>query len=161
MKKLSFIIRTVAFAMMATAAFHSCKKPEPVEEQLVGRPGNPRFNLQFDNEENVDLDLYVTDPRGETISYLNPYSNSGGELDVDCLCGNCFQGPSENIFWPEDDSAPRGRYRFWVEYYGQCNNGGNTASSYTVRVTMNRQVVATYQGTLSSGSSQVWIYEKN
>ena len=68
---------------------------------LVGQEGNPRFNLQFSNGTNVDLDLYVETPNGITVSYMNPNAD-GGELDVDCMCGSCPQGPNENIFWQND-----------------------------------------------------------
>lgn len=109
----------------------------------------------------MDLDLYVTDPNGVTIYYSNPYSSSGGALDIDCMCNDCSQGPNENIFWPEDDSAPKGTYRYWVEYYDSCNTSGNIASDFKVRVTMNRRVVATHEGTLTSGQSTVWTFVKN
>ncbi|CAG4997459.1 hypothetical protein DYBT9275_01780 [Dyadobacter sp. CECT 9275] len=152
-------IAVILLSCTALVGLDSCKKKD-AEPVLVGSPGNPRFNLQFDNEDNVDLDLYVTDPTGETLSYRNTSSNSGGELDVDCLCDECPNGPNENIFWPEDDSAPKGVYKFWVQYYGDCSNGGSTSSDFTVRVTNNRKVVNTYEGTLSSGRSTVWTYEK-
>ena len=147
-------------------AHDACVKKDPVPEeevgeQLVGSPGNPRFNLQFTNQANVDLDLYVQDPTGEITSYGNPYSYSGGELDVDCLCGDCPQGPNENIFWPEDDSAPKGTYKFWVEYYDNCGNGSLLSSNYTVRVTNNQRIVSTYTGTVSSGASPIWTYRKD
>jgi hypothetical protein len=65
---------------------------------LVGQDGNPRFNLQFTNADNVDLDLYVRTPSGAVISYLNRSADQG-ILVVDCLCGNCASGPNKNIFW--------------------------------------------------------------
>ncbi|MDQ6481917.1 hypothetical protein [Dyadobacter sp. LHD-138] len=136
-----------------------CKKKE-ADPVLVGSPGNPRFNLQFDNEENVDLDLYVTDPEGETLSYQNASSSSGGALDVDCKCNDCPNGPNENIFWPEDDSAPKGEYKVWVRYYGRCNASSNKISNFTVRVTNNKKVIDTYTGTLSTGKSTIWTYTK-
>lgn len=161
MKTIAPFFRPLSILFCVTLLFGSCKKNEPVEELLIGNPGNPRFNLQFTNSENVDLDLYVTDPNGVTIYYSNPYSSSGGALDIDCMCNDCSQGPNENIFWPEDDSAPKGTYRYWVEYYDSCTTSGNIASDFKVRVTMNRRVVATHEGTLTSGRSTVWTFVKN
>lgn len=122
---------------------------------LVGAPGNPRFNLQFTNPDNVDLDLYVKTPNGATIYWAN-VSADGGTLDVDCLCGSCPQGPNENIFW-ENGTAPTGEYEYWVEYYGSCS-GGSPSSNFTLRVLKNNEVVATRTGTLSSGTSTVWTH---
>lgn len=55
---------------------------------------------------------YVTDPNGETISYINTSSSSGGMLDIDCT-GNCPGGNSENITWVDGGAA--GTYSFYVD----------------------------------------------
>ena len=127
------------------------------EPQIEGQPGNPRFNLQFTNHENVDLDLYVEDPLGNIIYYGNPWTDTGGSLDLDCLCGDCPDGPNENIFWPIDGSAPAGTYKYWVNYYSDCGNFG-AISNFTVRVLQNNTIVETKSGSLSSGSSATWTY---
>lgn len=125
---------------------------------LIGTDGNPRFNLQFTNPKNVDLDLYVQTPVGNIIFWENPEADNG-KLDVDCLCSDCPQGPNENIFW-ENGTAPSGTYRFWVEYFGDCESPGAT-SNYTLRVIRNGQVLETFTGSLSNpGSSQVWSFQQ-
>ena len=124
--------------------------------ELVGQEGNPRFNLQFTNGDNVDLDLYVETPNGVTIYYGNT-SGDNGELDVDCLCDDCPQGPNENIFW-ESGTAPSGTYKYWVDYYDDCGNGGS--SDFTLRVIKNGTVLATKTGTLSSGQTTEWTHEQ-
>ncbi len=121
---------------------------------LDGEDGNPRFNLQFSNSGNVDLDLYVQTPNGSVISYSNS-SAQGGTLDVDCACGDGCDG--ENVFW---DNGPSGQYTFWVDYYGDCGSG-STASSFTIKVMNNNTVVQTKTGTLSSGESTHWTYNHN
>jgi len=139
----------------------SCsKKDDPVrdeEEILVGQDGNPRFNLQFTNEENVDLDLYVKTPNGNIISYSNTFAD-GGQLDVDCLCSVCPQGPSENIFW-ENGTAPTGQYEYWVDYYDSCS-GATASSDFIIRVTRNGTVLETKTGTLNSGQSTTWVHSQ-
>jgi hypothetical protein len=122
---------------------------------LQGESGNPRFNLQFTNSANVDLDLYVQTPDGSIIYYGNS-TGQGGEHDVDCACGdNCNQ---ENIFW--DGNGPSGQYKFWVDYYGGCA-GGTPSSNFTIKVMNNNTVVMTKTGTLSSGESTRWTYNHN
>ena len=129
------------------------------EVELEGNPGNPRFNLQFDNEQNVDLDLYVRTPLGDVIFYGSPFSaTSMGQLDVDCLCGSCPNGPNENIFFPLDGSSPKGTYEYWVDYYSACNAGG-AESNYTLRLLRVNTVLRTHRGSLTSGESEIFTYE--
>lgn len=114
---------------------------------LAGNPGNPRFNLQFNNEANVDLDLYVVTPNGNTIYYRNP-SADNGTLDVDCKCSSCPQGPNENIYWV-NGTAPHGTYQVYVKYYDKC---GSTyqSSNYTLRILNQNNIIQSYTGTLST-----------
>lgn len=82
-----------------------------------------------------DLDLWVTDPKGETIFYDHPASASGGQLDVDanynCVM-NVTSNPIENIFWPAG-SAPLGTYSIGVKYYQHCSSAPSS-DTYTVRL---------------------------
>lgn len=156
--------KSMLSCLVATSAlifFSACEPDDPNPDvpanPIVGQQGNPQFNLHFTNEAQVDMDLYVEDPQGSIIYYANVSSASGGQLDVDCLCSVCPNGPNENIFWPLDDSAPKGTYRYWVEYFGSCD-GSNASSTYTVRVIRNGSIVNTEIGTLSAGSTPVWTY---
>lgn len=72
--------------------------------------GDVKFTLTWDTD--VDLDLYVTEPSGDTIWYGNRSSTTGGQLDTDDRDGF---GP-ENIFWPTDFARP-GSYRVEVKMY--------------------------------------------
>ncbi len=130
----------------------ACTKKEP-EPQLVGQPGNPRFNLQFTNETNVDMDLHVIDPNGTEIYYGRKTTSQGGKLDVDCKCSSCTQGPNENIFWP-DGKGVKGTYKYWVEYYDYCGSNASATSDFTLRVAVNEAVKATLKGTLSDNSGR-------
>lgn len=82
--------------------------------------GEVKFTLTWDNT--ADLDLWVTDPCGETILWNHPASASRGRLDVDDTNGH---GP-ENIFW-ESETAPGGRYQVKVDHYA-----GASPSRYQV-----------------------------
>ncbi|MCH6232477.1 hypothetical protein [Cognataquiflexum rubidum] len=148
--------KSIISCLMLSVLFIGCiPEPEPETDQLVGQDGDPRFNLQFSNHNEVDLDIYVQTPDGSIISWLNPFSNNG-QLDVDCLCGDCANGGNENIFWYAG-SAPSGTYRYWVEYYESCS-GSPASSDFTLRVVKNNQIIKTQQGRLSGGKSQVWTH---
>jgi uncharacterized protein YfaP (DUF2135 family) len=101
------VLLLLALAIIVTSI--GCKK-EIQEQKIQGAPGNPRFNLQFTNEANVDLDLYVETPNGSILYYRNQ-TGQGGTLDVDCLCSDCPTGPNENTFWV-DGRPPAGFYKF-------------------------------------------------
>lgn len=88
-----------------------------------------------------DVDLYVTDPFGATISYQNKASASGGQLDRDDTDGF---GP-ENIFWASG-KAPKGNYSVQVQLY----SGYSANYSFSLLVNGKRQ---TYNGTLSGEKS--------
>jgi uncharacterized protein YneF (UPF0154 family) len=94
---------------------------------------------------NDDIDLYVIDPNGEEISYLNMTSSSGGTLDRDNLCPDMIIGRPENIFWAEN-TAPSGSYQVKVNYFGACESA--KAVNWTVRVIVQGNV-QTYTGTLT------------
>lgn len=131
---------------------------------LVGNAGNPRFNLRFTNEQNVDLDLHVQTPAGVEIYFARPLdSRTLGQLDVDCLCGDCPNGPNENIFWPLDRVSPVGKYLFWVNYYEACfSSGSNASSNYEIFVINDKkpEVLFKATGTMTPYSPRpIWEYD--
>lgn len=130
----------------------------PVQvEELPGQSGELRFHLSFGNHESVDLDLHVIEPNGEHLSFSNPSSQMGGTLDVDCMCGYCPFGASENIYWAENQ-PDEGIYEIWVDYFGHCN-APNAPSDFKLLLLEGDQVKGTLEGTLSSGESHVIRYE--
>lgn len=94
----------------------------------------------------ADIDLYVTDPYGETISYQRRQSSSGGVLDHDAR-GACVAGGDtiENVYW----SAPRppsGNYQVELHYWGNCGVAGPTPT--TVSISVGGRVIGVYNVTL-------------
>jgi uncharacterized protein YfaP (DUF2135 family) len=74
----------------------------------------------------VDLDLYVTDPRRETVYFGRPHGASGGTLIADARCGDAFEGERrEVVFWTE---PPSGRYRVGVDFIEPCEEGVREAA---------------------------------
>jgi hypothetical protein len=73
-------------------------------------PGEIRVRLAFG--ERADLDLYVTDPRQETVYFANSPSRAGGRLDRDARCDE----PLPRVETVAFDAAPPGRYRVGVDF---------------------------------------------
>lgn len=98
----------------------------------------------------VDLDLHVTDPAGEEISYSHTTSASGGRLDYDNQCNGYQEGRTENIYWT---TAPRGSYKVEVVFYNKCGSSPPNPQAFTVNVTANGRTTA-YSGTISTASAR-------
>jgi hypothetical protein len=95
--------------------------PVNPDEPVLGT-GDVQVTLRWYS--NADLDLAVTDPTGERVSFDNPSVSSGGQLDVDsnAQCDSAIGSPVENVFWPTGQS-PDGVYTIEVSYYAECGNG--------------------------------------
>jgi hypothetical protein len=95
--------------------------PANPDEPVLGT-GDVQVTLRWFS--NADLDLAVTDPTGERVSFDNPSVPSGGQLDVDsnAQCDSAIGSPVENVFWPTGQS-PDGVYTIEVSYYAECGNG--------------------------------------
>jgi hypothetical protein len=93
-----------------------------VRNEPVLQTGDVQVTLRWDTTD--DLDLFVTDPAGDTISYLEPSVPSGGQLDVDANAG-CIgplsRTPVENIFWPTGQS-PSGDFVISVNIFLRCRS---------------------------------------
>ena len=84
--------------------------------------GEVRFTLRWSTT--ADLDLYVTDPCGNTISFRDRTATCQGRtgtLDVDANAGGSplTSNPVENIVWPS--GAPTGTYRVGVNNFNTSN----------------------------------------
>lgn len=86
-------------------------------EDFQGNEGNLRINLKWNTTD--DLDLHVTIPTGEVISYENKEvisKNSIGMLDVDANSSHPYlTNPQENIYW--ESIPPNGLYFVKVHLY--------------------------------------------
>jgi uncharacterized protein YfaP (DUF2135 family) len=142
--------------------------PAPTPFQTTGTPqlgtGDIQVTLRWASSD--DLDLAVTDPSGNTVTFSNPRVPSGGQLDVDANagCGEITQTPIENIFWLPGQ-APQGEYSIAVNLYQRCGSGsegipfnltllvqGNTR---TLNGTVNDQnPVATFPFSVGSSAAQ-------
>ena len=73
-------------------------------------PTDVRIIIDWDAD-NVDIDLWVTDPRGEKCFYSHPDTKIGGHISNDFTRG---YGPEEFLL----KKAIKGNYKVEVNYYG-------------------------------------------
>lgn len=113
-----------------------------IDEGWVGS-GNLQITLGWNTP--ADIDLYVVDPSGTEISYMQTQSPTGGFLDRDAR-GACTNGDVvENVYW--NGQPPAGHYIIRVNYYSDCGVAGPTP--ITVSISFGGQIVGAYQYTLS------------
>jgi hypothetical protein len=98
----------------------------------------------------ADIDMYVTDPAGETISYSHTQSASGGMLDQDAR-GNCRPNQPnnriENVYW-NSPQPPSGAYRVDLHYWGECNSGAG-ATLATLSIAVGGRIIGAYNYTIA------------
>ena len=117
----------------------------------VLRLGTGSLQISLSWDDTTDQDLYVTDPSGETISYRNRRSESGGELDRDDTNG---YGP-ENIYWTEN--APDGSYSVSVDAF----SSRSTPTTFYVTISTGDDSQS-FTGTTVNGSTEdVVTFVKN
>jgi hypothetical protein len=99
-----------------------------LESLLASRPpaatGGLELRLAFAGD--VDLDLYVTDPRLETLYYANTPVKSGGELLADQRCDTA-QGDVPRVEVARFATPLPGRYRVGVDFPAHCGGGVRVA----------------------------------
>jgi hypothetical protein len=83
----------------------------------------------------ADLNLFVRDPIGRTISWSDPVSPSGGRLQIDSNtgCQTPSTEPVEHIYW-SPDALVTGDYEVWVWYQDGCQREDTVPFSLTMSV---------------------------
>ncbi len=107
-----------------------------IDEGCGYNTGAIQITMKWDT--GADIDLYVTDPAGETIYYNQKYrrSSSGGFMDHDAR-GDCRPEQDnpriENAFWSNPE-PPGGEYRIELHYFGPCGDHGPTRTTISIAV---------------------------
>ncbi|MGB5191565.1 MAG: hypothetical protein WBN70_01185 [Polyangiales bacterium] len=100
----------------------------------------------------ADIDLYVTGPLGDTLSFQRPSTPSGGLVDHTGRgnCGSSMENARiENIRWV-GERPMGGIYEVELRYWGECiTSGGPT--NVTVSVAVGRQIAGQYVQSLLPG----------
>ena len=119
-----------------------------IDEGCGYSSGNIQITLAWNS--GADIDMYVTDPAGETISYSHTQAASGGHLDHDAR-GNCRPDQSnntiENVFW-DSPQPPSGTYQVALHYWGECNSNAGPTST-TLSIAVGGSVIGAYNYTLA------------
>ncbi len=100
----------------------------------------------------ADVDLYVTGPLGDTLSFQRPSTPLGARVDHsgrgDCV-GDMPNPQIENVRWvghrPDD-----GIYEVEVHFWGECLTGGGP-TNVTVSVAVGRKIAGQYRHSLLPG----------
>ena len=100
----------------------------------------------------ADVDLYVTGPLGDTLSFQRPSTPSGARVDHagrgDCS-GDMPNPQIENIRWVGERPAG-GIYEVEAHYWGECITGGGP-TNVTVSVAVGREIAGQYTLSLLPG----------
>lgn len=110
--------------------------------------------LMFDD--NVDLDLYVTDPLLETVYFARHDSRTGGRIVSDVRCDT--SGPRvEEIRFPEPWS---GRYRVGVDFPHRCDGSASRAPApFAVAVSRDGRLLNEVHGLVEREFFEVRVLE--
>ncbi len=150
-------------------ADRACQPPPPVvqeepqqeaavDEDLQDRMdrsgaqrGELTFTLSWDTH--ADLDLWVTCPMGDSISYRRRQA-CGGSLDVDSNAGNTRADPIENTYFMTPGA---GTYQVRVNLYALKRSSGPQNFRLTIQ---DGDRTETVEGTVSQ-STKDWSYSYN
>lgn len=99
------------------------------------------FTATLNWQGDADLNLFVTEPSGRTVSWSNPNIPSGGSLQIDSNtnCETPTSQPVEHIYWSNTIPVESGDYTVWVWYQNVCTL--NVSIPFTLRVTAYGQEV--------------------
>ena len=107
----------------------------PITRELsVMAVGAGDVEVTLTMSEPTDLDLYVTEPSGQTIFFGNTQAMSGGHLDLDAnaACSSNLGVNNEHVYWPAG-RAQAGTYRVNVGYWESCIGGRPVTYRLTLR----------------------------
>jgi tRNA (guanosine-2'-O-)-methyltransferase len=100
----------------------------------------------------ADIDLYVTGPLGDTLSFQRPSTPSGARVDHSGRgdCGSSMENARiENIRWV--GARPTGGiYEVELRYWGECITAGGP-TNVTVSVAVGREIAGQYTHSLLPG----------
>jgi hypothetical protein len=115
-----------------------------IDDKCGYQSGAVQITVGWDS--GADIDLYVTDPSGETLYYNEEHEKSsvGGHLDHDAR-GECRHEQDhtniENAYWTTP--VTKGVYRVELHYFSPCGDSADT--HVVVSVAVGGKLVGTYR----------------
>ncbi len=73
-------------------------------------------------QESLDLDMFLTDPAGETVYFANRLAKSGVRMGQRTSCTDIAQAPGPYFETIEIPNAIPGRYRVSVDFIKDCDH---------------------------------------
>ncbi len=89
--------------------------------EISGYLGKPLI-IELVWESPVDLDLFLTDPTGETVYFANRISKSGVRMGLESGCGEISKNPTSYRESVKIEKALLSRYRVSVDFIKDCGN---------------------------------------
>jgi len=112
-------VKRLSFVFLLVFGFSLPVNADPV---LIKDGAGKQLSVEVSWSEPVDLDLFLTDPDGETVYFANRMARSGVAMGDMMGCKNIEAGPppyTETIIIP---SAAIGGYRVSVDYIKDCGS---------------------------------------
>lgn len=110
------------------SACSTTKPPPPVAAAPIDAGSGLSVTLVWSAP--VDLDLYLTDPTGETAFFGNHRTRSGSRLNEDTRCGDVGRRAAPYREVASTLKPIPGRYRVSVDYPDRCGVAGADAVSF-------------------------------
>jgi hypothetical protein len=111
-------LAVVVLGLLSGCARHTPLPPPAAPAQLPPLPG---LSVLLTWSAPVDLDLYLTDPTGETVYFANTPSRAGARLLRDTRCGDIGVVPPPYIETADAPEPQPGRYRVGVDFIDGCS----------------------------------------
>jgi len=153
----NLIRRSCLFVSLLPLLF-ACSSRVPQSASLVApiaaAPVDGALHVALSWAVPVDLDLYVTEPGGETLYFANNPTRTGARLEQDARCGALGGAPVERMRFPV--AAP-GRYRVGVDFIDTC---GAARGAVPFRIAVDQGTVrAEAEGTAVPNQFKVIVLE--
>ncbi len=109
------------FAWIILAGFAAIPIVQAEVKEIDGYQGET-LQVELVWEDPVDLDLFLTDPTGETIYFANRVSKSGNRMGTESGCKDIEKKKSSYRETAVIQKAKAGRYRVSVDFIKDCGN---------------------------------------